>query len=152
MISFGSFQAQENITFEQALERAYQQNGTLKNSKLISDYQEKLKASYLNLPQLEITGAFGQIQGEETDNSFGISQGLVFQPFIQRENRCWMRNGRQALSIRTLQKLSLPKKSVMFLQNPGASGKEKVLEYISKLYTNFADKAGLRLKKEKPIS
>jgi cobalt-zinc-cadmium resistance protein CzcA len=43
MISFGSFQAQENITFEQALEKAYQQNGTLKNSKLISEYQEKLK-------------------------------------------------------------------------------------------------------------
>ncbi len=78
LLSFGNIHAQENITYEQALEKAFQQNGTLKNSKLISEYQDKLKASYLDIPQLEVTGGFGQIQGEETDNSFGISQRFSF--------------------------------------------------------------------------
>lgn len=78
LISFGMFSAQESITFEQALEKAFQQNGTLKNSKLISEYQEKLKASYLDIPQTEVNAQIGQFNGVETDNSFTISQRISF--------------------------------------------------------------------------
>jgi len=34
LISFGAINAQENITYEQALEKAFQQNGTLKKFKI----------------------------------------------------------------------------------------------------------------------
>ena len=78
LISFGMLSAQENITFEQALEKAFQQNGTVKNSKLISEYQEKLKASYLDIPQTEFNAQIGQFNGVETDNSFTISQRISF--------------------------------------------------------------------------
>ncbi|PZU78575.1 MAG: TolC family protein, partial [Chryseobacterium sp.] len=78
LMFFGIMNAQENITYEQALEQAFQQNRTLKNSKLISEYQEKLKASYLDIPQTEVSAQIGQINGIETDNSFSISQRFSF--------------------------------------------------------------------------
>ena len=40
LMSLGMVNAQENITYEQALEKAFQQNGTLRSSRLISEYQQ----------------------------------------------------------------------------------------------------------------
>lgn len=146
--SFGSLQAQENITFEQALEKAYQQNGTLKSSKLISDYQEKLKASYLDIPQLEVTGAFGQIQGEETDNSFGISQRFSFPTVYSKRKQMLDAEWTASVINQNLTKVQLTKEVTdVFYRILVLQEKKKVLEYISQLYTSFADKAGLRLKK-----
>lgn len=146
--SFGSLQAQENITFEQALEKAFQQNGTLKSSKLISDYQEKLKASYLDIPQLEVTGAFGQIQGEETDNSFGISQRFSFPTVYSKRKQMLDAEWTASVINQHLTKVQLTKEVTdVFYRILVLQEKKKILEYIGQLYTSFADKAGLRLKK-----
>ncbi len=148
LISFGSFHAQENITYEQALEKAYQQNGTIKNSKLISEYQQKLKASYLDIPQLEVTGGFGQIQGEETDNSFGVSQRFSFPTVYSKRKQMLDAEWTASVINQNLTKTQLTKEitdtfyRILVLQE-----KKKVLEYISRLYVNFAEKAGLRLRK-----
>ncbi len=148
LISFGNFHAQENITYEQALEKAYQQNGTIKNSKLISEYQQKLKASYLDIPQLEVTGGFGQIQGEETDNSFGVSQRFSFPTVYSKRKQMLDAEWTASVINQNLTKTQLTKEitdtfyRILVLQE-----KKKVLEYISRLYVNFAEKAGLRLRK-----
>ncbi len=148
LISFGSFHAQENITYEQALEKAYQQNGTIKNSKLISEYQQKLKSSYLDIPQLEVTGGFGQIQGEETDNSFGVSQRFSFPTVYSKRKQMLDAEWTASVINQNLTKTQLTKEitdtfyRILVLQE-----KKKVLEYISRLYVNFAEKAGLRLRK-----
>ncbi|MGE8536844.1 MAG: CusA/CzcA family heavy metal efflux RND transporter [Chryseobacterium sp.] len=148
LISFGSFQAQESITYDQALEKAYQQNGTLKNSKLVSDYQEKLKASYLDIPQMEVTGGFGQIQGEETDNSFGISQRFSFPTVYSKRKQMLDAEWSAGIINQNLTKTQLTKEVTdVFYRILVLQEKKKVLEYISQMYNNFADKAGLRLKK-----
>lgn len=148
LLSFGTYKTQENITYDQALEKAYQQNGTLKNSKLISDYQEKLKASYLNIPQTEITGGFGQIQGEETDNSFGISQRFSFPTVYSRRKQMLDAEWSASVVNQNLTKTQLTKEVTdVFYRILVLQEKKKVLEYISQLYHNFADKAALRLKK-----
>lgn len=147
-LSFGSIQAQENITYEQALEKAFQQNGTLKNSKLISEYQEKLKASYLDLPQLEVTGGFGQIQGEETDNSFGISQRFSFPTVYSKRKQMLDAEWTASLIGQNLTKTQLTKEITdVFYKILVLQEKKKILAYISQLYISFAEKASLRLKK-----
>jgi cobalt-zinc-cadmium resistance protein CzcA len=148
LISLGSFQAQENITYDQALEKAFQQNGTLKNSKLISEYQEKLKSSYLDIPQLEVTGGFGQIQGEETDNSFGISQRFSFPTVYSKRKQMLDAEWGASVINQNLTKAQLTKEVTdVFYRVLVLQEKKKVLLYISQLYHNFAEKAGLRLKK-----
>lgn len=147
-ISFGSIQAQENITLDQALEVAFRQNGNYKNSRLISAYQEKLKSSYLDIPQLEVTAGIGQIQGIETDNSFSVSQRISFPTVYSRRKQLLDAEWASGLMNQQLTKAQLTKEvSEVFYRIIILKEKKKVLDYISELYNGFADKASLRLKK-----
>lgn len=148
LISFGVANAQENITYEQALEKAFQQNGTLKNSKLISEYQEKLKASYLDIPQTEIGAQIGQLQGVETDNTFSISQRFSFPTVYTKRKKMLDAEWSASVVNQNLTKAQLTKEiSDVFYRILTLQEKKKVIGYISKLYSSFADKASLRLKK-----
>ncbi len=148
LISFGAINAQENITYEQALEKAFLQNGTLKNSKLISEYQEKLKASYLDIPQTEIGAQIGQLQGVETDNTFSISQRFSFPTVYTKRKKMLDAEWSASVVNQNLTKAQLTKEvSDVFYRIITLQEKKKVIEYISKLYSSFADKASLRLKK-----
>lgn len=148
LIFFGTINAQENITYEQALEKAFQQNGTLKNSKLISEYQEKLKASYLDIPQTEIGAQIGQLQGVETDNTFSISQRFSFPTVYTKRKKMLDAEWNASVINQNLTKAQLKKEvSDVFYRILTLQEKKKVIEYISKLYSSFADKASLRLKK-----
>ena len=148
LISFGAINAQENITYEQALEKAFQQNGTLKNSKLISEYQEKLKASYLDIPQTEIGAQIGQLQGVETDNTFSISQRFNFPTVYTKRKKMLDAEWSASVVNQNLTKAQLTKEvSDVFYRILTLQEKKTVIEYISKLYSSFADKANLRLKK-----
>lgn len=148
LISFGAINAQENITYEQALEKAFQQNGTLKKSKLISEYQEKLKASYLDIPQTEIGAQIGQLQGVETDNTFSISQRFSFPTVYTKRKKMLDAEWSASVVNQNLTKAQLTKEiSDVFYRILTLQEKKKVIEYISKLYSSFADKASLRLKK-----
>lgn len=148
LISFGAINAQENITYEQALEKAFQQNGTLKNSKLISEYQEKLKASYLDIPQTEIGAQIGQLQGVETDNTFSISQRFSFPTVYTKRKKMLDAEWNASVMNQNLTKAQLAKEvSDVFYRILTLQEKKKVIEYISQLCGSFSDKASLRLKK-----
>jgi hypothetical protein len=100
LISFGMMNAQENITYEQALEKAFQQNGTLKNSRLVSEYQEKLKASYLDIPKQKSVHKSGKSMVLKLIIRSPFPNVSVFRRFILKENKCWMRNGMRVLSTK----------------------------------------------------
>lgn len=148
LISLGRVNAQENITYEQALEQAFQHNGSLRNSKLVSEYQEKLKASYLDIPQTEVNAGFGQIQGEETDNSFSVTQRFSFPTVYSKRKQMLDAEWSASIINQNLTKSQLTKQvSEVFYRILILQEKKKVIDYISKLYGSFADKASLRLKK-----
>lgn len=148
LMSFGVANAQENITYEQALEKAFQQNGTLKNSKLISEYQEKLKSTYLDIPQTDISAQIGQINGVETDNSFSISQRFSFPTVYTKRKQMLDVEWNASIINQNLTKAQLTKEITdIFYRILTLQEKKKVIEYISQLYNSFADKASLRLKK-----
>ncbi|PZU05363.1 MAG: hypothetical protein DI622_19120 [Chryseobacterium sp.] len=148
LMSFGIMKSQENITYEQALEKAFQQNGALKNSRLISEYQEKLKSSYLDIPQTEVSAQIGQINGVETDNSFSISQRFSFPTVYTKRKQMLDAEWNASVINQNLTKAQLTKEvSDVFYRILTLQEKKKVIEYISQLYNNFADKASLRLKK-----
>lgn len=148
LIISGILSAQENITYEQALEKAFQQNGTLKNSRLLSEYQEKLKESYLDIPQTEITTQIGQMNGVETDNSFSISQRFNFPTVYTKRKQLLNAEWTASIINQKLTKVQLKKEITdVFYRILTLQEKKKVIVYISGLYNNFADKAALRLKK-----
>ncbi|MBO6185764.1 MAG: TolC family protein [Chryseobacterium sp.] len=148
LMSLGMVNAQENITYEQALEKAFQQNGTLRSSRLISEYQQKLKATYLDIPQTEISAQIGQINGIETDNSFSISQRFSFPTVYTKRKQMLDAEWNASVINQNLTKAQLTKEiSDTFYRILTLQEKKKVIEYITQLYNSFADKASLRLKK-----
>ena len=147
-ISFGILSAQENITYEQALEKAYQQNGNLKNLKLISEYQEKLKACYFDIQQTDVSAQIGQINGSETDNSFSISQRFSFPTVYTKRKQVLNAEWNASILNQNLTKAQLTKEiSDIFYRILILQEKKKVIQYTSKLYQDFAEKSALRLKK-----
>lgn len=148
LVSFGMISAQENITYEQALEKAFQQNGTLKNSRLIAEYQEKLKATYLDIPQTEVSAQIGQMNGIETDNSFTVLQRFSFPTVYTKRKQMLDAEWSAGVTAQNLTKTQLTKEvSDVFYRVLTLQEKKKIIDYISKLYSSFADKASLRLKK-----
>lgn len=148
LISFGMLNAQQNITLEQALDLAFQHNGNIKNSKLISDYQEKLKSTYLDMPQTEINVGFGQINGVETDNSFSVSQRLNFPTVYSKRKKMLDAEWTASVINQNLTKAQLTKQvSDVFYRILTLQEKKKVIDYTTLLYVSFAEKASLRLKK-----
>ena len=148
LISFGMLNAQQNITLEQALDLAFQHNGVIKNSKLISDYQEKLKSTYLDVPQTEVNVGFGQMNGVETDNSFSVSQRLNFPTVYSKRKKMLDAEWTASVINQNLTKAQLTKQvSDVFYRILTLQEKKKVIDYTTLLYISFAEKASLRLKK-----
>ena len=148
LILSGIINAQETITYEQALEKAFQQNGTLKNSRLISEYQQRLKESYLDIPQTEFSTQIGQINGMETDNSFSVSQRFSFPTVYTKRKQLLNAEWNAGIINQNLTKAQLKKEvSDIFYRILTLQEKKKIIVYISRLYNSFADKANLRLKK-----
>ncbi|MDR6158270.1 outer membrane protein TolC [Chryseobacterium sp. SLBN-27] len=148
LILSGIINAQETITYEQALEKAFQQNGTLKNSRLISEYQQRLKESYLDIPQTEFSTQIGQINGMETDNSFSVSQRFSFPTVYTKRKQLLNAEWNAGIINQNLTKAQLKKEvSDIFYRILTLQEKKKIIVYISRLYNSFADKAKLRLKK-----
>lgn len=148
LILSGIINAQETITYEQALEKAFQQNGTLKNSRLISEYQQRLKESYLDIPQTEFSTQIGQINGMETDNSFSVSQRFSFPTVYTKRKQLLKAEWNAGIINQNLTKAQLKKEvSDIFYRILTLQEKKKIIVYISRLYNSFADKAKLRLKK-----
>jgi cobalt-zinc-cadmium resistance protein CzcA len=148
LILSGIINAQETITYEQALEKAFQQNGTLKNSRLISEYQQRLKESYLDIPQTEFSTQIGQMNGVETDNSFSVSQRFSFPTVYTKRKQLLNAEWNAGIINQNLTKAQLKKEvSDIFYRILTLQEKKKIIVYISRLYNSFADKANLRLKK-----
>lgn len=148
LIAFGMLNAQQNITLQEALDLAFQHNGTIKNAKLISDYQEKLKSTYLDIPQTEINVGFGQLNGVETDNSFSVSQRLNFPTVYSKRRKMLDTEWTASVINQNLTKAQLTRQvSDVFYRILTLQEKKKVIDYTTLLYSNFAEKASLRLKK-----
>ena len=87
----------QNISLEQALEMADKNNLSIKSNELLESYQDKKKASYLNIPQTNLTTELGQINTATFDNKFGLTQNINFPTVYSNQKRFWNRNGKKQL-------------------------------------------------------
>ncbi|MBS3913530.1 MAG: CusA/CzcA family heavy metal efflux RND transporter [Bacteroidetes bacterium] len=81
----GSIHAQQAISLNAAIDTAIQNNLLVRNEKLKSEYQNKLKEASLDIPQTNITGEYGQINSIYKDTRIGISQNFSFPAVYTRQ-------------------------------------------------------------------
>jgi len=144
-LGFGA-NAQEPITLQKALELANSQNREIKNSVIFSEYREKLKETYLDIPQLQIEGAYGKIQGLEDDNSFSTIQNISFPTVYAKRRKLLNEEFNASLLGQNLTKIQVEKAvSEVFYSIIVLHEKQKILNYTDSLFVDFTTKSQLRL-------
>lgn len=140
--------AQTAISLETAYEKAFKNNLNLKNGQLRIDYQDKIKKSYAVVDPLNISGEIGQINSAYTDNKFSVSQTLRLPGFYTSHKQVLLEEWKNSMLSLDVQKWQL-KREIALVYNEliYQNEKEKLLLRADSIYTNYYQRAELRLKK-----
>lgn len=143
----GLFSSQTPVTLQDAVDIALKNNRNLKNEKLKSEYTKALIRSSSDIPQTGVTVDYGQINSALTDMKFGISQNIAFPTVYKRQKNVYTEEWKKSLLNVSLKEYELKKAvSLTFYNILYGKEKEKLLQETLKLYTDFLDKANIRLK------
>ena len=149
LFSFAGFglKAQTPINLQTAINTALENNRNLKNEKLKSEYSKALIKSANDIPQTGVTFDYGQINSAYNDMKFGVSQNIAFPTVYKKQKNVYTEEWKKSLLNVSLGEYELKKAvSLTFYNILYWKEKEKLLNEILKLYTDFSDKANLRLK------
>jgi len=149
LFSFTGFglKAQTPIDLQTAINTALENNRNLKNEKLKSEYSKALIKSANDIPQTGVTFDYGQINSAYNDMKFGVSQNIAFPTVYKKQKNVYTEEWKKSLLNVSLEEYELKKAvSLTFCNILYWKEKERLLNEILKLYTDFSDKANLRLK------
>ncbi|WP_333853074.1 CusA/CzcA family heavy metal efflux RND transporter [Epilithonimonas sp.] len=139
--------SQTPVTLEEAIDLALKNNRIIKNEKLKSEYSKALIRSASDIPQTGVTMDYGQINSALTDMKFGISQNIAFPTVYKKQKNLYTEEWKKSLLNVSLKEYELKKAvSLTFYNILYWKEKEKLLQETLKLYTDFLDKASIRLK------
>jgi cobalt-zinc-cadmium resistance protein CzcA len=144
----GKVSGQKSITLQQAIDTALKNNLTLKNVKLQSEYQKKLRLAVVDIPQANLTGEYGQFNSNYKDTKFGISQGINF-PTVYKKQKILQNENYKSSLLQTCNREVELKKEVtsVYYQLIYLEQKRQLLSDRDSLYKSFLQKSTLRFDK-----
>jgi len=135
----------QTISLPAAIDSALANNLSVKNEKLKQLYQEKLKASAVNISQTSVNVQYGQYNSIYNDNSFAISQSFDFPTVYVQQKALKVENYTQSALMTTLKEAELRKQvQQQFYLLVYLSQKETILQQADSLYGLFLEKVKLR--------
>jgi cobalt-zinc-cadmium resistance protein CzcA len=148
MIGSVKLNAQTTISLDEAINLAVQNNRNLKNEKLRSDFAKALiKTSTADIPQTSVSAEYGQINSAYKDMKFGVSQSIAFPTVYKKQKNLYTEEWKKSQLNVSLKEFELKKLvSQTYFQLLYWKEKEKLLNEALQLYSNFLEKASLRLK------
>lgn len=140
--------AQTVISLDEAIQTALQNNRNLKNEKLRADYAKALiKSSSTDIPQTAVTADYGQINSAYNDLKFGVSQTIAFPTVYRKQKDLFTAEWKKSQLNVSLKEFELRKAvSQTYFLLVYWKDKAQLLTEALQLYSNFLDKANLRLK------
>ena len=140
--------AQTPISLETAYEKAFQNNLNLKSGQLRVDYQDKIKNSYKIVDPLNISGEIGQFVSAYTDNKISVNQTLRLPGFYNKHKQVLIEEWKNSMLTLDVQKWQLKREiGLIYNELNYQNEKEKLLLRTDSIYTNYYQRAELRLKK-----
>ncbi|MBK8488730.1 MAG: TolC family protein [Bacteroidetes bacterium] len=144
----GIASAQQTISLQSAIDTALNNNLSVRNEKLYSEYQKKLKATAVDIPQTNLIGEFGQFNSAFSDNKFGIAQSISFPTVYAKQKSLQNENYKTSVLHIALKEAELKKQvSEVFYQIIYMNEKQHILMKIDSVYAAFLEKANLRFAK-----
>lgn len=147
MSGFNLLQAQQTIDLKSAIQMAEQYNRILKNEKLKSEYSKALIKSASDVPQTSVSADYGQINSAYNDVKLGLSQGFAFPGVYKKQRNLLTEEWKKSELNFAVNVFEIKKAvSLVFYNQLYWKEKEKLLREAYELYSEFSDKAKLRLK------
>jgi len=148
VFSFQNANAQTPINLQTAIDTALKNNLTVKNEKLNAEYQKKLKAAAVDIPQTNLIGEYGQFNSFYKDTKFGISQGISFPTVYAKQKSLQNENYKSRVLNIAVKEAELKKQvSEVFYLLVYLQQKQKILLQNDSVYASFLEKANLRFAK-----
>lgn len=136
------------ITLEQAIDTAQRNNLMVRSSALLAEYRERMKATYLDIPQTELSAEAGQLNSLSRDTKLGIAQRISFPTVYARQRKMRDAEWEAARLGQRLTAASLTKAvSEAFYRVRVLEEQQRLLESADSLFTSFEQKARLRFEK-----
>ena len=148
VLSFQNVNAQTPINLQSAIDTALKNNLSVKNEMLNAEYQKKLKAAAVDIPQTNLTGEFGQINSFYNDNKFGISQSISFPTVYVKQKSLQNETYKSSVLNIAVKEAELKKQvSDVFYLLVYLQQKQKILLQNDSVFATFLEKANLRFSK-----
>jgi cobalt-zinc-cadmium resistance protein CzcA len=148
VFSFQNANAQQSINLQSAIDTALKSNFTVKNEILNAEYQKKLKAAAVDIPQTNLTGEYGQINSIYKDTKFGIGQSISFPTVYAKQKSLQNETYKSSMLNIAVKEAELKKQvSEVFYLLIYLSEKRKILLANDSVYASFLEKATLRFAK-----
>ena len=140
--------AQIPVTLDEAYSKAIVNNLDVRGAELRVNFQDRLKKSAVILDPLDISSDIGQIDTKDMDYEFSVSQTFRLPSFYKRQKQVLREEWQNSLVSVNLQKWQIKKELGLIFNNLNYLDKKKyLLEKMDSIYTQYFNRAELRLKK-----
>ena len=147
-ITLSNAKAQTPISLQNAIEIALQGNLNVKDAKLLAEYQNKLKAGAIDIPQTNISAEYGQINSAYNDTKYSLSQSFRFPTVYTKQKHLQSENYKTSVLKIAETEIALKKHvTEVFFQYIYLQQKKAILTQNDSVYTEFVTKAKLRYEK-----
>ena len=145
---FGIGFSQTPISLEIAIDKAFKNNLNIKSGTLRIDYQNKMQKSAVIIDPLNISAEIGQMNSFYVDNKFSVSQTIRLPKFYNAQKTLLLEEWKNSLLNLDLQKWQLKREiSLIYNELNYLDGKKKLLKKADSIFTQYFQRADLRLKK-----
>ncbi|MFZ7145606.1 MAG: CusA/CzcA family heavy metal efflux RND transporter, partial [Bacteroidota bacterium] len=137
--------AQESVTLDKAVEMALKNNMTIKNERLLTEYQNRLSRTGFDIPKTNLAFEYGQFNSVYHDKKFSVTQSMNFPAVYIRQRKVLKENYQSALLELSLKEAELKREvSASYFLLLNMSEKEIILSEMDSIYAGFLSRAELR--------
>ena len=145
---FQNGKGQQPIKLQSAIDSTLKNNLTVKNEILQAEYQQRLKASAIDIPQTNLIGEYGQMSSSYKDSKYGISQSISF-PAVYAQQKSLQNEIYLSSVLKIAVKEAELKKQVseVFYFLIYLAEKKKLLVQTDSIYAKYLENVTLRFAK-----
>ena len=148
VISIQNFQAQEKLNLTQLFERIETSNLEIQNAQLNELYHQKNVFVNRSLAPIEIGSEFGQLNTQNFDTKFSVSQNIQFPIVFQRQKNLNEQLVKVAEARTKVTKVEVKQQvAEAYIKMQSLYRTKDLLEENQSIYQQFLEKSQLRLKK-----
>ena len=138
----------QNITLDEAVKMATENNLSAKSKTLLSEYYQKRISIGANIPETSVTAEFGQMNSATSDNKFGASQSFSFPTVYTNQKKLLKEEWNSSIIATKLNRVDIQKTvTELFYHILVLREREKILNQSDRMYAQFLEKANLRFEK-----